>query len=208
MKRILVVDDEQGPRESLRAIFVPKYEVFLAENAERARRILAEKAVDVVLLDVIMPKEDGLAFLREVRSDYPEIPVIMISAHASVRPVVEAMREGAYDYVTKPFDVEELQRTVSRAIESAALQRRVVSLESDLAREFPVESIVGKAPAFTQVLEDVGKVAKTDATVLIIGESGTGKELIARLLHTLSERKDEPFVAVHCGALPLSLIHI
>ncbi|MGQ9663603.1 MAG: sigma-54-dependent transcriptional regulator, partial [Kiritimatiellia bacterium] len=206
MKHILVVDDEQGPRESLKAIFSPKYEVYLAESAERARRILVEKPVDLVLLDVIMPREDGISFLREIRADYPEIPVIMISAYPSVRPVVEAMRVGAFDYVTKPFDVEELHLIVHRALESATLQRRVATLESDLAREFPVDSIVGRDPSFLAALEDVKKAARTDATVLIVGESGTGKELVARLLHALSDRKNEPFVAVHCGALPESLM--
>jgi len=203
---MLVVDDEYGPRESLKAIFSGRYTVSTAENARQAVEILTEKKVDIALLDVIMPGKDGLALLKEIQSLYPGVPVVMISASASVRPVVEAMRVGACDYVAKPFDVEEIQHVVARALTSTTLSRRVEALETEVAREFPVESVVGQSPAFAKAMQDIRKAADSDATVLIHGESGTGKELAARMLHALSGRSAEPFVAVHCAALPETLM--
>jgi DNA-binding NtrC family response regulator len=206
MKHVLVVDDENGTRQSLQAVFAGVYEVSTADGAEAARRVLLEKPADLILLDVRMPGKDGLTFLKDLQSLYPEIPVVMISALTSVRPVVEAIRVGAYDFLTKPFDVQDVLRVSRRAIESAALQRRVATLETDISREFPVRNIVGTSPAFVRVLDDVRKAADTDASVLISGESGTGKELAARLLHTSSNRRDEPFVAVHCASLSETLM--
>jgi DNA-binding NtrC family response regulator len=206
MKRLLIVDDELGSRESLRNVFSRAYEVDLADGAKAALRQLSEKRFDLVLLDYIMPEMDGLTLLKEVQNLYPGLPFIMVSASPSVRPVVEAMRAGAHDYVSKPFDVEEIRRIVSRTLEDGALRRRVEILQSEVSQEFPVHGIVGQSPAFRLVIEDTRKAAETDATVLIHGESGTGKELIARLLHNLSARKDEPFIAVHCGSLPESLM--
>jgi DNA-binding NtrC family response regulator len=203
---ILVVDDELGPRESLRAIFKSRYTVSVADSAEAAMRVMTTEKVDLMILDVIMPKPDGISFLKDIHELYPNLPVVMISASSSVRPVVEAMRVGAYDYVSKPFDVEEITHIAGRALESTALHRRVATLEREVNREFPVEGIVGHSSSFAKALEDVRKAAGTDATVLICGESGTGKELAARLLHKSSNRESEPFVAVHCGALPESLM--
>ena len=206
MKHILVVDDERGPRESLRAVFSGMFDVSLAESSAQAMEVLTRRKVDLVLLDVIMPKEDGVTFLGRVQAMYPGMPVIMISASQSVRPVVAAMRGGAHDFVSKPFDVDELQRTVQRALDGSVLHRRVETLLDDVAREFPVDGIVGQSPEFQLALDDLRKAADTDAVVLIQGESGTGKELAARMLHNLSSRRDEPFVAVHCGALPETLM--
>jgi len=206
MKHILVVDDETGTRESLKAIFSRKYKVTLATSAEEGSRHLSESRVDVVLLDVIMPGKDGLSLLQEIQNLYPGTPAVMISGATSVRPVVEAMRVGAYDYVTKPFDVEEMSRIVERAIESTVLHRRVETLEGQIEQEFPVRGIVGESPVFMSALEDAHKAAESDATVLIGGESGTGKELVARLIHELSNRHEEPFVPVHCAALPETLM--
>ncbi|NQU38618.1 MAG: sigma-54-dependent Fis family transcriptional regulator [Lentisphaerae bacterium] len=203
---ILVIDDERGPRESLKAVFSRDYRVTLAESAAAGMAILSREAVDLILLDVIMPDENGLTFLRRLQGTYADVPVIMISASSSLRPVVEAMRVGAQDFVSKPFDVEEIKHIVRRALDTSALQRRVEILESDIAREFPVTGIVGHSTTFAAALDDVRKAAATDATVLICGESGTGKELAARMLHSLSNRSNEPFVAVHCGALPETLM--
>jgi DNA-binding NtrC family response regulator len=206
VKHLLIVDDERGSRESLRAIFGNTYDVSLAASAEEAVAGLSKRRVDLVLLDVIMPRRDGLSLLKDIHELYPDAPVIMVSASTSVRPVVEAIRDGAYDYVTKPFDVEEIRQTVQRALESSTLQRRVAVLESELSEEYPIDGIVGAAPSFRKALADARKAAETDATVLITGESGTGKELVARSVHAWSSRRDEPFVAVHCAALPESLI--
>ena len=206
MKRVLVVDDEVGTRQSLNAIFSGTYDVSLAENAEMARRILSGEPVDLILLDVSMPDKDGISFLKDLQGIYPEVPVVMISALTSVKPVVEAMRGGAYDYVSKPFDVQEILRVARRAIDNSMLHRQVESLQTDVFREFPVNNIVGRSSAFLAALDDIRKAADTDATVLIHGESGTGKELAARLLHRSSARREEPFVAVHCASLSENLM--
>ncbi len=206
MKHILIVDDELGSRESLKVIFGRDYSPKLAASAAEALQHLSEQKVDLIFLDVIMPDRDGLSLLKEVQNLYPEVPVIMVSASTSVRPVVEAIRAGAYDYVTKPFDVEDVRRLAERALESSSLRRRVEILENEVSRKYPVHGIVGESPAFVKALEDIRKAADTDSTVLISGESGTGKELAARLLHALSGRREEPFVAVHCAALPEALM--
>ncbi len=206
MKHLLIVDDEHGARQSLKAVFKPEYRVSLASGAREAAALLAAERVDAVLLDVIMPDKDGIEFLREIRSRYPDLPVVMISAASSVRRVVEAMREGASDYVSKPFDVDEVRFIVKRAIENSRLQRHLEVLESQVAGAFPLEEVVGSSPAFLNTLTDARKAAATDATILIIGESGTGKELIARLIHSLSPRHEEPFVPVHCAAIPDTLM--
>ena len=206
MKHILIVDDEWGSRESLKAIFQGSYQVTTAASAAEADEVLARQKIDLLLLDVIMPEMDGIAFLREAHARYPRLPVIMVSASNSVRSVVQAMQEGAFDFVTKPFDIEEIRRLARRAIDSNSLSRHVENLQDQIEEEFPVHGIVGRASPFQKALEDARKAAETDANILITGESGTGKELVARLIHALSSRAAEPFVPVHCGALPESLM--
>jgi DNA-binding NtrC family response regulator len=206
MSHILIVDDERGSRESLKAVFEGAYQVSCAAGADEAAGILSRQPVDLLLLDVIMPEKDGIAFLREAHARYPRLPVIMISASSSVRSVVEAIQEGAFDFLTKPFDVEEVRRLARRAIDGNSLSRHVENLKEQIEEEFPVHGIVGRSAGFQQALADARKAAATDANVLITGESGTGKELVARLVHALSNRVAEPFVPVHCGALPESLM--
>ncbi len=203
---ILVVDDELGPRESLKTIFAKKYDVELAENCAQAMEKLSARKIDLILLDVILPDRSGIDLLQDIQEQHPHIPVVMISATSSLRTVVESMRVGALDYVAKPFDVQELLRIVSRALDSTRLHRQVEALESEVAREFPVDHIVGDAPEFRSTLDQLRKAADTGSTVLLCGESGTGKELAARMLHSCSARKDEPFVAIHCAALSESLM--
>jgi DNA-binding NtrC family response regulator len=206
MKRILIVDDDVGSRESLRLTFSRLYQTVLAESAASALKLLAQQPMDIVLLDVLMPEKDGVALLKDIQELYPDIPCVMVSASVNVRPVVEAMKAGAYDFVIKPFDIEEIRRIVARAIENCALRRKVELLQSEVSREYPVHDLVGESASFKAALESVRRAADSDATVLIHGESGTGKELIARRLHTLSDRRDEPFVPVHCASLPETLL--
>jgi len=206
MKHVLIVDDELGSRQSLRTIFDKQYRLSLAASAEEGTRKLNEESVDLVLLDVVMPHKDGLTLLKEIQDRYPEVPVIMVSASTSVQPVVKAIREGAYDYVTKPFDVEAIRNTVARALQSSALRRQVQVLQGEISQEYPIDGIVGSSPAFKHALADARKAADSDATVMIVGESGTGKELVARSVHAWSNRAEEPFVAVHCAALPEALL--
>ncbi len=206
MPKILVVDDERGSRESMRLIFSRDYTVLPAATAAEARTILAREQVDLILLDVIMPGQSGIDMLRQIHADYPEMPVIMVSASTSTPPVVEAIREGALDFVNKPFDVENIRYVVRRAIETKRLHHQVAVLETELSKAFPTREIVGRSPAFVAVINQLKQAAGTEATVLIQGESGTGKELAARLLHAQSPRRDEPFVAVHCASLPENLL--
>jgi DNA-binding NtrC family response regulator len=206
VKHILIVDDERGSRESLKAIFSGRYDLSIAENADEATRLLTIRPVDLVLLDVMMPGRDGLTLLRDIQASYPDVPVIMVSASNAVQPVVDAIRTGATDFVTKPFDVEEIRRRVQKTIETNALQRNVKALQQDVQREYPVDGIMGRSTSFQRALSDARKAAESDATILITGESGTGKELVARSIHAWSSRRDEPFVAVHCAALPEALI--
>ncbi|HOW97368.1 MAG TPA: sigma-54 dependent transcriptional regulator, partial [Kiritimatiellia bacterium] len=167
---------------------------------------LSRGDVDLVLLDVLMPQRDGISLLREIIDSFPHLAVVMVSGSTSVRPVVESIQAGALDYLPKPFEVDDARRMVARALERAALKRNVEILQREVLREFPVQDIVGHAPAFLKAIENVRKAAETSATVLIEGESGTGKELMARLLHFQSNRREEPFVAVHCASLPETLM--
>ena len=206
MKKILIVDDEIGSRQSLHAVFSNEYKVFLADDAKTALARLSETRVDLVCLDYMMPDMDGVTLLREIQSRYPDIPFIMVSASSTVRPVVDAMRAGAFDFVAKPFDVQEIRAVVARALEHSGLKRKVEVLQEEISRRYPVNAIIGQSDPMRTVLDVVQRAAATDATVLIYGESGTGKELIARQLHTASSRSEEPFIPEHCGSLPDSLM--
>ncbi len=206
MSKLLIVDDEQGSREALRQIFSHEYALLIAATAEEAQALLAREQVDLVLLDVVMPGQSGLDLLRRIHTVHPDLPVIMVSASTAIPPVVEAIRQGAVDFVAKPFDVENIRHVVWRVLENKRLHRQVAALETELSAAFPTQEIVGRSPAFVAAIDQLRQAAATDATVLIQGESGTGKELAARLLHAQSPRSDEPFVAVHCAALPENLL--
>ncbi len=206
MKSMLIVDDDRGSRESLRQTFTTLYHTRMAENASQAIHYLTEKPADIVLLDVLMPEKDGVTFLKELNDLYPGLPCIMVSASPSVRPVVEAIKAGACDFVMKPFDVADIRRIVARVLETSALRRRVDILQNEVAREYSTDGLVGQSLSFLKTLEAVERAANSDATILIQGESGTGKELIARRLHLLSPRAEEPFIPIHCSALPETLM--
>lgn len=179
MKHILIVDDEFGARASLKEIFRDSYRVSLAENAPEALAVLSSCPIDLILLDYLMPGTDGVTLLKQVQVTYPDLPVIMVSASTSVRPVVEAIQCGAYDYVTKPYDVDEIRHLAARALENRSLQQKLELLEDELSEHFPVRALVGESQPFQRAIEDARKAADSDSTVLIMGESGTGKELIA-----------------------------
>jgi len=146
VKRLLIVDDDFGSRESLRQTFTRLYQINAVDSAAAAIKTLAERPVDLVLLDVVMPEKDGVTLLKELHGAYPDLPCVMVSASAAVRPVVEAMKAGACDFVIKPFDVDEIRRIVARTLETCALRRRVAVLQNEVARAFPVDNLVARHP--------------------------------------------------------------
>ncbi|NNG17135.1 MAG: sigma-54-dependent Fis family transcriptional regulator [Gemmatimonadales bacterium] len=204
---ILVVDDEFSVRDSLHDWFRKDgYQVHAAENATEALHALQDHHFDVVLLDIKMPGMDGMELQSRIHQIEPEIAVIMITAFGSVETAVQALKQGAFDYVTKPIDPDELSHLVQRALEQQRLQRENVQLRETIDEISAADTIVGESPPMLKVMELIQHVAKTDATVLILGESGTGKELIARAIHANSARRYFPIVPVNCGAVPNELL--
>jgi len=204
---ILVVDDEFSVRDSLFNWFRKDgYHVAAAEDAEDALRQLGERDFDVALVDIRMPGMDGMELQRRIRSSKPETKVIVITAYASVDTAVQALKEGAFDYITKPLDPDELSHLVRRAIDQRRLKAENVQLRERLEKFVRVDNIIGESPPMQQLNELIFSVAKTDATVLILGESGTGKELVARAIHANSRRRYLPIVPLNCGALSESLL--
>jgi len=204
---ILVVDDDKNTRDGLQRALQRHYIVKTAEDAEAALRALAaEPAVDVMLSDLRMPGTDGLGLLRRVNAQYPQTVCILLTAYGSVETAVEAMKQGAYDFLTKPINLDHLDMLVERAIKSRELEKKVETLEVQLNEKYGMENIIGESAAMRQVFDIVKQAAPTQASVLIQGPSGTGKELIAQAIHRLSTRAKGPFVAVHCAALSPTLL--
>jgi DNA-binding NtrC family response regulator len=203
---MLVVDDEAGVRQSLQLVFNKTFRVVEATSAADAIQKTTDERPDVALLDIVMPGTDGLEVLKQMRAVQPDCQIIMLSALNTARAAFTAKGTGAFDYVTKPFDVEELRMRVERAMEKVVLSREVERLKEEVGRKYGVEHIIGKSPKIIDVFKAVSMVAAKKSTVLITGESGTGKELIARAIHYNSDRRSKPFVVVNCAALPDTLI--
>lgn len=204
--RLLVVDDEVGVRQSLQLVFNKTYLVLEASSATEAIQKATEETPDVVLLDIMMPGTDGLAVLKQIKSIQPECQVIMLTGLNTARSAFVAKGTGAFDYLTKPFDVEELRLKVEHAVEKIQLSRELERLKEEVGRKYGVEYVIGKSKQIVDVFKAVSMVAGKKSTVLITGESGTGKELIARAIHFNSDRRSKPFVVVNCAALPDTLI--
>jgi two-component system, NtrC family, response regulator AtoC len=203
---LLIVDDEAGVRQSLHLVFNKMYRVLEATSADEAIQRLADERPDVVLLDIVMPGADGLAVLKQMRSIHTDCQVIMLTALNTARTAFTAKGTGAFDYVTKPFDVEELRLRVEHAFEKVHLFRELERLKEEVGRKYGVEHVIGRSKQILDVFKAVSMVATKKSTVLITGESGTGKELIARAIHYNSDRRSKPFVVVNCAALPDTLI--
>ncbi|MBA2848584.1 two-component system response regulator PilR (NtrC family) [Thermosulfuriphilus ammonigenes] len=204
MAHLLIVDDDRSLRQFLDILFSKDgYQVFTAETGKEALKLMEKQPVDVVLADIRMPEMDGLSLLKEIKGRWPQIPVIMITAFASMDTAVSAMREGAFDYVTKPFNLSELRETVARALKKAEKSREGEPKGEQIVQ---FEGMVAKSAAMRKIFSLLPKVAQAPSNVLITGESGTGKELIARAIHRLSPRKDRPFVVVNCGGIPANLL--
>jgi len=203
---LLVVDDETGVRQSLQMIFNKTFRVLEAVSADEAIQKVTDETPDVVLLDIVMPGADGLAVLKQMRTLHPECQIIMLTGLNTARTAFTAKGTGAFDYVTKPFDVEELRMRVEHAVEKVQLSRELERLKEEVGRKYGIDHVIGKSKQINDVFKAVSMVAAKKSTVLITGESGTGKELIARAIHYNSDRRSKPFVVVNCAALPDTLI--
>ncbi len=204
---IVVVDDDASVRRVLKMqLEAEGYRVAAAASAAEATDILVSQNPKLVITDLRMPGEGGLGLLREIREHHGDTTVIIITAFGSVETAVEAMKAGAYDYVTKPIDYEALMVAVHRAMERQSLLEEVRNLRAALDQKYGFENMVGHAKSLLRVLEMASRVAQHDSTVLIRGETGTGKELLARAIHHNSRRRNRSFVTINCGAIPKDLI--
>ena len=205
--RILVVDDEEiVVRSCLRILGEGDYEAEGVQSGEEALRRIEAHPYDVVILDIMMPKVDGLEVLRRVKESHPDIDVIMVTGLSQIDTAVRSMKLGAFDYLPKPFDPDELKVVVGRALERRRLLQENLSLKSEVSSRYRMENIIGPSPAMQAVYRLIAKCAPTNSTILLTGESGTGKELIARAVHYNSLRKDQSFVPVDCNSLSENLL--
>ncbi|NVM21868.1 MAG: sigma-54-dependent Fis family transcriptional regulator [Desulfobacterales bacterium] len=207
LPKILVVDDEQNMLKLFQKVLAKKgYDVRCAGNGTEALRILREDAFDLIISDLVMPVLGGIDLMKEVKIKHPDVPFIVITAYGTIGSAVEAMKAGAFDYLTKPFHKDDILLVVGKALKYCKLHHEVKRLREELKVKEGFKEIIGKSKAMEGVFKLIGKVADSQATVLIQGESGTGKELIARAIHDLSSRRDEAFVAVDCSVLPEHLL--
>jgi two-component system, NtrC family, response regulator PilR len=207
VEKILIVDDERSMRDVL-SIMLKRagYAVTLATDADEAIVEIGKEIFDLVITDLKMPKGSGLDVLKAVKASSPETVVLVVTAFASTESAVEAMKQGAYDFLTKPFQVDEVQLIVKNALEKRRLSTENVLLKREMASHSSFARIIGQSEAMQKVFDIVRKVADTRSNVLVCGESGTGKELIARAIHYHSQRCQYPFVTVNCSALPETLL--
>jgi two-component system nitrogen regulation response regulator NtrX len=206
MKTILIVDDEPAARYGLRRALEAKYRIAEADSAEAARLALNTELPDLVLLDVVLPGQSGLEFLRWMRAQGSDVPVLTVSALDTAKTAVEALQLGAADYLVKGFELEELRQRVANLLKLATLEKENDSLRRRMATEGQFGQMIGRAPEMRRAFEMADRVAAADSTVLILGESGTGKDLMAQEIHARSPRAGKAYVAVNCAALPETLI--
>jgi two-component system response regulator PilR (NtrC family) len=205
--KILVADDEQSMREFLDIMLKKEgYKVSLAPNGEEVLKLIEKDIFDLILMDIRMPRLDGISTLKKIKAISQETIVIMITAYASADTAIRAMKEGAYDYITKPFKVEEIKLVIKNALEKKNLQKENVLLKQVVRDRYHFENILGQSSKMLDLYKLLEKVAPTKTNILITGESGTGKELVAKAIHYNSPRKEKPFVTLNCGAIPEALI--
>ena len=203
---ILIVDDDPSVRETLEIILGEHYETISVSNGIEALEVVKSMPVDLILMDINLPHMDGFKAIEAIKEIDREMGVVVISATDSAKKAVEAIRCGAYDYIAKPFETDDLISTIKRYTDRLSLKREVAYLREELQAKLGYGEIISKTQAMKKIFELVKKVSQTPSSVLITGESGTGKELIARAIHRLSERKEKPMVAVNCGAVPSELM--
>ena len=206
MRSILIIDDEMSIRESLRMIFKNDFHVLLAQNGKEAKEILEKEDLDIVLLDLLIPDIGGMEILKEIKNRGNKPLVIVITAVRSIKTAVEAMKLGAFDYITKPFDIEEVRVVVRKALNTIALSEEVDFLRGEVYKKFAMDNLIGRSSKMREIFSLIKRIAETDSTVLITGESGTGKELVSRAIHYHSKRKNAPFIPVHCASIPENLL--
>ena len=203
---ILVVDDENGIRESFKMVLKDEYDVLFAEKGEEAVQIFTKTNVDLILLDILLPDIDGLDLLEKLKSIDPHPEIIMVTAVKEIQTAVKAIKLGAYEYLIKPFVVEDVLNIIKRALEKHSLIKEVTYLRKELERYHPFEEIIGEDDRMKAVFDLIYSISDSEGAILIQGESGTGKELVARAIHNLSPRKDCPFVVINCAAIPSTLM--
>ncbi len=205
--RVLVVDDEESIREFLEIMLRKEgYEVTVAEDGQKALDVIKKKSFDLVISDLQMPNLTGIELLRQVRDSYPDLLFMMITAFGTTETAVEAMKLGAYDYITKPFKIDEVRINIANALRSRNLEVENRTLKKELNREYSFQNLVGNSDAMHRIYELIKRVSQTPTNVLVTGESGTGKEMVAKAIHFNGPLKDQPFVTVNCGAIPESLM--
>jgi DNA-binding NtrC family response regulator len=205
--RVLIVDDEADSRDALAELTQRwGYDVQTAADGTEALRRAIEGHPDVILTDLVMPNMDGLWLLRALRAEIPECPVVLLTGRGTIQTAVQAIKEGAYDFIEKPLEIPRLRIVLERALEKKETMREVQLLRRRIAALAPGTDVIGSGPAMQRVFELVNKVAPSNASVVIAGQSGTGKEVVARAIHNLSPRKEKPFVALNCSAIPATLI--
>ena len=206
-ERLLVIDDEQSMREWLTiALSQDGFEVESAGSGEEALKVLERTPVDLALVDLRMPGLDGLETLRRIKQLDEVVSVVIMTAYATAETAVQALKEGAYDYIIKPFKVDELRHLVQKALEERRLRGENLRLRDEVERRYHFGNLIGKSPKMQEVFSTIGRLGDSKATVLVTGESGTGKELVAKAIHFNSNRKERPFVTVNCGAIPHELM--
>ncbi|MBI1882910.1 MAG: sigma-54-dependent Fis family transcriptional regulator [Chlamydiae bacterium] len=206
MPKVLVVDDEKSAQDSLKQLLKENYDVVTALSGEEAFKVLNEENPDLVLLDVLLPGMGGIEVLKRVRSLKPDTQVIMITGQEKVKTAVEAIKLGAFDYIHKPFEINELLGLVKRALQQRQLRDEMDHLRGQLKKSRQFDSIVGNSPKMLDLFQTITRVMNSNSNVLITGESGTGKELVARAIHYNGNRKEKPFVVVHTSAVPDKLL--
>lgn len=205
--RILVVDDEESIREFLEIMLKKEgYEITLAEDGQKAIDLLAKKSFDMIISDLQMPNVTGIELLKHVKDSYPDIVFMMITAFGTTETAVDAMKMGAYDYLTKPFKIDEVRMNIANALRSKNLEVENKVLKKELNKEYSFQNVVGNSEAMHHIFDMVKRVSMTPTNVLITGESGTGKEVVAKSIHYNGPLKDRPFITVNCGAIPENLM--
>ncbi|MEJ2013807.1 MAG: sigma 54-interacting transcriptional regulator, partial [Anaerolineales bacterium] len=206
MAKILVVDDDRGVFESFSALFRGEHTVLGAYNGKEADKLLEENHVELIFLDYRLPGDDGLSVLKQIRSKMPDADIVMITAYGSLETIVQSIALGACDYLEKPLDAGKIRIITQRALGSRKMRHYVRVIQDEQLRTYDLTRVVGKSEIMQNVFKAIGRLVNNDITVLITGESGSGKELIARALHYNGNRKNEPFIAVNCSALPEALL--